>query len=101
MRQGKYHMVIFYRQQLADAGLFPFLLFYLSTVRAMSVPATMVLVLYMPTPIFRTPIHVIAERCCAAASYSLQHFGYMRIFMNLHGMLLQHLLHRCPRCCIR
>src|SRR6185312_6690024 len=62
MRQCKYNMIIFYRKQFLHPCFYPFLFFYRSAIRAMPVSAAMILVLYMPATIFRTPVHVIAKR---------------------------------------
>ena len=101
VRQGKYHMVILYRQQFAAAGFYPFLFFYCSAIRAMPVSAAMILVLYVPAFTITALIYMIAKSRSTAGSYALQHFGYMGIFISWWGMLLQQLLHRYPGRCIR
>jgi hypothetical protein len=61
MRQGKDDVIVFYRQQLLHAGLYPLLFFQCTTAGTMPVSATMVLILYMATLFIAAFVNVIAK----------------------------------------
>jgi hypothetical protein len=46
MRQGKHYMIILYRKQFTAAGFYPLLFFDGTTLGAMPVTATMILIFY-------------------------------------------------------
>src|SRR5665213_510702 len=82
MRQGKHHMVIFYRKQFLPSCFYPFLLFYSAAIRAMPVPAAMILVFYMAAFFVTALIHVIAKRCSTTGFYALQYFCYCLLYTS-------------------
>jgi len=67
-------MVVLYRQQFRDPGLYPRFLFLRSAVRAVAVAAAMILVLHGATLAVCAPVGMITQCGCSAPVDAVKHF---------------------------